>query len=127
MKSLEIISRYLAALAGDKKLLPPTFNYLYFFKAIKIIMEGEFSVAIMKSLVIIYNNYENFNVEFRKNISLYLLGKIFFKLFMHWSSVVRSTFYHLLILKIDRSGDIFNSESRLEFANRTEIVNPFLI
>lgn len=108
MKALELISRYLGALTKGKKLLPPTFNYLYFFKGLKIILEGEFGIAIVKVLVIIYNNYENFNIEFRKNISLYLLGKVFFKMFMHWSYPVRSTFYHILILKIDRSGDIFN-------------------
>ena len=118
MKSLEIVGRYLAALTRSKKLLPPTFNYLYFFKAIKILLEGDFSLAIVKVLVIIYNNYENFNIEFRKNMSLYLLGKVFFKLYMHWSNAVRNTFYHILILKIGRSSDIFNPESRQEFANR---------
>ena len=38
MKGLEIINRYLKFLTREKKLLPPTFNYVYFFKGLKNIL-----------------------------------------------------------------------------------------
>lgn len=31
---------------------------------------------------------------------MYLLGKIFWKLFLHWSYPVRTSFYHLITYKI---------------------------
>lgn len=40
MKGLDLISRYLNYFNRNKKLLPNTFNYTYFFKALKIILEG---------------------------------------------------------------------------------------
>lgn len=38
MKGLDLISRYINYFTKNKKLLPPTFNYIYFFKGIKIIL-----------------------------------------------------------------------------------------
>lgn len=40
MKGLDLISRYLYQFTRNKKLLPPTFNYVYFFKGMKIVIEG---------------------------------------------------------------------------------------
>lgn len=57
MKGLDLISRYLNHFTKNKKLLPPTFNYVYFFKGIKIVIEGEFSFSIVKVLSIIFMNY----------------------------------------------------------------------
>lgn len=112
MKGLDLISRYLNHFSKNKKLLPTTFNYIYFFKALRIVLEGEFSYAIVKVLAIIYTNYDNFNVEFRRNLALYLLGKVFFRLFLNWSHPTRNAFYHILILKIQRSSDIFDADCR---------------
>lgn len=38
MKALDLISRYLYQFTKNKKLLPPTFNYVYFFKGLKIVV-----------------------------------------------------------------------------------------
>lgn len=48
----------------------------------------------------IYTHYDMFHLEFRRNLCGYLLKKVFFKLFFHWSLNVRNVFYHLLIYKI---------------------------
>lgn len=112
MKGLDLLSRYLNHFSKNKKLLPPSFNYVHFFKAVKIVLEGEFAYSIVKMLSIIFMNYDNFNVEFRRNLSFYLLGRVFFKLFLHWSFTIRKAFYHVLILKIQRASDIFDSSSR---------------
>lgn len=112
LKSFDLIGRYLDSLTKEKKLLPQTFNYISFYKALKIILEGDFSYSIAKVLALIYNHYLHFNSEFRRNLTMYLLGKVFFKLFLNWSYSVRSTFYHLLLLKIDKAADIFNPQNR---------------
>lgn len=122
MKTLEIIGKYLDYLTSEKKILPPTFNYISFYKALKVIFEGDFSYATAKALVLIYNHYLYFNAEFRRNITMYLLGRVFFKLFLNWSFSVRSTFYHLLLLKVDKAADIFNPDNRKNFSNLHEVV-----
>lgn len=38
MKGLDLISRYLNHFSKNKKPIPPSFNYVYFFKAVKIIL-----------------------------------------------------------------------------------------
>lgn len=40
MKGLDYVGRYLNYFNKNKKLLPTAFNYVYFFKAVKIILEG---------------------------------------------------------------------------------------
>lgn len=35
---------------------------------------------------------------------MYLLGKIFFKLFFHWSADIRGAFYNFLIVRIGNGG-----------------------
>lgn len=112
MKGLDLLSRYLNHFSKNKKLLPPSFNYVQFLKGVKIVLEGEFSYSIGKMLSIIFMNYDNFNIEFRRNLSFYLLGRVFFKLFLHWSFTIRKAFYHVLILKIQRASDIFDPSSR---------------
>jgi len=39
MKCLDLVSRYLNYFTKKKKLLPTSFNYVYFFKALKIVLE----------------------------------------------------------------------------------------
>jgi len=48
----------------------------------------------------LYTHYDMFHFEFRKNLCAYLLKKVFFKLFFHWSLNVRNVFHHLLIYRI---------------------------
>jgi hypothetical protein len=67
-----------------------------------IVLEVDFTVAVSAFLTLLYNNFDFFHVEFRKNISMYFLGKQFFKLFLHWSYSVRYVFHHLLAFKVYR-------------------------
>lgn len=107
IRAIVFISEILAVLCQKKKKLPATFNYNDFYLGIKIIMESQFSFAISKTIVMLYNYFKMFNLQFRRNISMFLLGKVFFKLFLHWSHNVRHVFYHLVMrlyhesLKID--------------------------
>jgi hypothetical protein len=82
--------------------LPRTFNYLYFFKSFKLIIETiEHTEAIIRALILIYDFYDWLSPEWRDNISMYLLGKVFFKLFFHWSFQVRIIFFNFLIIKLN--------------------------
>ena len=82
--------------------IPPTFNYFHFYQGIKIILESDFSFAISKTIIMLYAHFKMFSLEFRRNLSMLLLGKVFFPLFLHWSNNVRNIFYHLLVIRIYR-------------------------
>jgi hypothetical protein len=41
-----------------------------------------------------------FSPSFKKTITMYLLGRVFFKLFLHWANNIRFIFHHLLIYRI---------------------------
>jgi hypothetical protein len=49
----------------------------------------------------LYTHYDMFHWDIRKNLCVYLLKKVFFKLFFHWSSNIRNVFHHLLIYRIN--------------------------
>lgn len=49
----------------------------------------------------LYTHFDLFHYEFRKNLCIYFLRKVFFKLFFHWSSNVRNVFHHILVYRID--------------------------
>ena len=84
------------------KQMPVSFNYSFFFKAIKIMLEVDFSVTVSATLTLIYNHFSLFHLEFRRSISMYLMGSVFFRLFLHWSYNVRYIFNYLLAYKIYR-------------------------
>ena len=50
--------------------------------------------------MLIYDHYRLFPVDFRIETCLYLMSKVFFKLFLHWSANVRTIFHHLLFIRI---------------------------
>lgn len=51
-------------------------------------------------LKLIYDHYNMFAPEFRREMSLFLLGKIFFRLFLSWSFNIRVVFHHLLLFRL---------------------------
>lgn len=100
IKTISFTDKLLHHFQKSKRSIPVTFNYVTLFKGVKTILNSEFSFAISQLLLLLYNHFSLFHVDFRKNISMYLLGKIFFKLFLNWSSNVQNIFTHLMVYKI---------------------------
>ena len=53
-------------------------------------------------MIMLYAHFKIFSLEFRRNLSMLLLGKVFFHLFLHWSKNVRDIFFHLVVMRIYR-------------------------
>lgn len=100
LKILELINSFFDSLKERNKRIPSTFNYPFFYKGLKMIIGSEYSFTIAKALYVIYEHFEFFNYEFKIDVCRYLLGRIFFNLFLHWSNNVRTVFHHLLVIKI---------------------------
>ena len=95
-----MLTTFLLALRRQNKLIPASFDYHNLQRGIKTILNGDFAFCIAKALEVMYEYFDMFSMDFLIHMSLYFLGKVFFKLFLHWSKNVRNIFHHLLTLRI---------------------------
>lgn len=100
MKCLDLIKCYFEVIRNNNKKLPHDFHYNYFYIGIKCILESNHSLLLQKMLALVYKFYHIFSDEFKETINHYILNKVFYQLFMHWSQDVRSIFHLLLIYKV---------------------------
>lgn len=103
----------------QKRRLPFSFNYNIFFKALTIIFDTDFSIAVTSALTMIYNKFDMFHLEFRRSLSMYFLGSAFNKFFLHWSYNVRFIFYHLITYKIYK--DALQDDKNSAFQHSSDI------
>lgn len=100
-RGLKIVWNYFFLVTNHCELmLPQIFNYLYFFKIIKVVFQSQSSFAIAKILVLVEKFWRCFNEEFKENLAMYMMGKVFFKLFFHWSFTIRMIFHIIFISRI---------------------------
>lgn len=103
LKLLDYLELFFAAINKKNRIIPNTFDYNYFFKGFKMILEGSHCYTLGKALLLVYNHYNILSQEFKYAISMFLMGKLFFRLFLHWSFNVRTIFHHLLYIRINKS------------------------
>lgn len=100
IKIMDLVNSFFAALKNQNKRIPSTFNYSFFYSGIKMVIENLYSYSTAKVLHLLYEQFDFFAYEFRIELCNYILGRIFFKLFLHWSFNVRVILHHVLIVKI---------------------------
>jgi hypothetical protein len=125
LKLLDLLEMFFAAINKKNRAIPTTFDYTFFFKGLKMIIEGPHCYSLGKALIILYNHFNIFSSEFKYAVSLYLMGKLFFRLFLHWSFNVRTIFHHLLYIRINKmtefsgkNNKVFSRHERLELRSR---------
>lgn len=102
IKILDLTNGFFQALRKQNKRIPSTFNYRFFYNGIKLVIENLYSYSTAKALHLVYEQFDLFSYDFRIQLCNYLLGRLFFKLFLHWSYNVRVIFHHLFIVKIHK-------------------------
>ena len=112
IKTIDYLNTAFCTLEESGRAIPINFNYRFLFKGIKVILEAESSMGITSLLTLIYNHFDLFHIDFRKNLSMYFLGKIFWKLFLNWSFGVREVFTHLLTYKVYKRSISKEGESK---------------
>ena len=100
MKCLDLIKSCLDVIVSKRNRLPTDFNANYFYSGIVSILEFNHSYLSIRALWILYIYYDIFSTEFQDSLDSYLLGKIFYALFLHWCGHVRKIFMCLLENKI---------------------------
>ena len=109
---LDMISGYCKFLHSTNRRIPTTFNYSNFLDALKSIINHEHSFSAAVCLKLIYDHYTMFAPEFRREMSLFLLGKAFFRLFLSWSFNIRVVFHHLVLFRLVLQSNRLPSEKR---------------
>lgn len=99
-RSIELIEAYFDELKLRGRSCS-TFDYKFFYSAIKIVLESEHANVLSRCLCFLYRHYSSFSVAFRRELSLLLLGQMFFKLFLSWSKSVRMVFHSVLAFRIN--------------------------
>lgn len=115
LKLLDYLELFFSAINKKNRPIPPTFDYAYFFRGFKLVLEGTHCYSLGKCLLLLYNHFNIFSQEFRYAISMYLMGKLFFRLFLHWSFNVRTIFHHLLYIRINKLTE-FTSKNTKAFS-----------
>ena len=77
--TFELIDFWLDFLQREKKTIHTIFDYSFFFKGIKLVMEQEHAICIAKCMNMIYNNYQIFPPAFKKELCGYFFSGMFFK------------------------------------------------
>mgnify|MGYP002078730528 CR=1 FL=1 len=62
IKSIETVMELLQALDDKNKLIPSNFNIMYFYRALKMILEGESAFATAKVLIMLYYYFHLFSI-----------------------------------------------------------------
>ena len=113
LKLLDYLELFFSAINKKNRPIPPTFDYAYFFRGFKLILEGSHCYSLGKCLLLLYNHFNIFSQEFRYAISMYLMGKLFFRLFLHWSFNVRTIFHHLLYIRINKLTEFSSKNTKV--------------
>jgi hypothetical protein len=105
---LDILDDYFDVSSFEGRLdspLPKNFCFETFFKAIHILLSSDDFQVLCKTLAFLYTNLGRFYGEHREKLVLIILvNEFFFKLWPHWSYLVRKFYHHILIYKIRRRG-----------------------
>lgn len=61
IRVLEYLNMILKSVSAKHKHLPFSFNYSFFFKALTIIFESDFSMSVSSALTLIYTHFDIFH------------------------------------------------------------------
>ncbi|EGR27741.1 hypothetical protein IMG5_190360 [Ichthyophthirius multifiliis] len=111
--SFDLIKQWFQTIKENGKKIPTNFDYDFFFKGIKITLQGENFVCISKVLQLLYYCYELLPWLQKRQLQKIIFTNMFFKLFMHWSRNVRYLFHCFLIYKIYHIHHTYRGNNKL--------------
>lgn len=118
IKCVEMLDGYFGYLLANGKHIPTAFNYTYLFTCTRSVLESPHCFAVAKCLLMLYKNYNLLSFDCRRDFTFYLLGKAFFRMFLNWSSNVRTVFHHLLMFRVYLQANMGKSNRDHEFLQK---------
>lgn len=61
LKMLDYLQVFFSAINKKNRLIPPTFDYTFFFKGLKMILESSHCYTLGKALLLLYNHFNIFS------------------------------------------------------------------
>ena len=99
--ALELVAAWLTTLYKNKQLIPPQFDYMFFFKAISILMDLDHGMSTAKVIWFLYKVLHVLPAAQRNGMLQQLLSpEKFYHYFFHWSYNVRMVFHYLYFFQL---------------------------
>lgn len=99
-KSFDLIDSWMDCLKQRKKMIPLNFDHYGLMKGVSMVLEKDDSISVAKAIWFVYKNFFMFPDIIVHEFHEYLFGKVFVKLFLHWSFTVRMIFHRLIWFRI---------------------------
>jgi uncharacterized membrane protein SirB2 len=94
-KALELIASWFLTIHKNHQIIPPQFDYMLFFKAIRILMELDHGMSTAKCIWLLYKIAHVIPSKQRSQILEEILShKRFYSYFFSWSYNIRMVFYY---------------------------------
>jgi hypothetical protein len=61
LKLLDYLELFFSAINKKNRIIPPTFDYNYFFKGLKMVLESSHCYSLGKALLLLYNHFNIFS------------------------------------------------------------------
>ncbi|EGR27513.1 hypothetical protein IMG5_194620 [Ichthyophthirius multifiliis] len=119
--TFDILSACFLKLKVLGKNIPINFDYEFFFRGIKLILEGENFISLSKVIWMLYYCYNLFPIQQKRYLCKIIFTNMFFKLFMHWSRSVRQVFHNFLLYKI------YHLHKQHRYVNKLDLLKKQLI
>ncbi|CDW81936.1 duf1765 domain containing protein [Stylonychia lemnae] len=99
--ALDLIASWFTTINRNKQLLPPQFDYMLLFKAIKILMDLDHGMSTAKCIWLLFKITHIIPVKQRSAMLQEILShEKFFHYFFHWSYNVRMVFYYFYFFQL---------------------------
>lgn len=103
-QALELVASWFTTLHKNRLLIPPQFDYMFFFKAIEILMDLDHGMSTAKCIWFLYKILHVIPLYQRTNIIEGILSSHkFYQYFFHWSYNVRMVFFYLYFFQLYQS------------------------
>ncbi|KAL4460366.1 hypothetical protein ABPG74_000117 [Tetrahymena malaccensis] len=112
--AFEMIDQWFKKMIEMQKRLPVNFDYAFFFRGIKLVLEGDHAVSISKALWLLTNCFQLLPITQKRDILKVIFSNMFFKLFMHWSPNVRSIFHNFLLYRVNHLHRSHKTQNKLD-------------
>ena len=100
LRLLSVLERWFDFLEQQKLRLPLDFDNNLFLNLVMLIFERDHAYATGKCLNFWYTYYNIFSEDFNLKLWSVVLGKFFFRLFLHWNKGIREIFFFFICYRL---------------------------
>lgn len=127
-ESFDILNHWFQRFYFEQRLVPATLDNEFIRLGIQKVLESEHGICTAKVLWFLYKNFPVFPPQLKRKISDMLFDQnLFVSLFLHWSDIVRYTFYSLVWYRAMGFIKLGNHVSKATVQNTSKSINAHLI